>query len=182
MEAVVAVGLLTILTGFAVPMLSAARDDARARGAADYLASRLHSARIEALKRHANVAVRFEPATVPDGCAVYTDANGNGVRTAEIDAGIDTSIRQYEAVHAQFPGVALGLDNGVPDLEGDLGGDGVRVGRSRMVSFSPEGMSTSGTIYVLGRGRRQYAVRVLGPTGRVRVFEYVSPSGQWRPR
>ena len=50
--------------------------------------------------------------------------------------------------------------------------DPIRVGRSRMLSFSPTGTSSSGTVYVRGRGAHQLAVRVLGGTGRIRLYDF----------
>jgi hypothetical protein len=43
---------------------------------------------------------------------------------------------------------------------------------------SPDGTATSGTLYVQG-SRAQYAVRVLGATGRTRVLKYERGSGAW---
>jgi hypothetical protein len=45
--------------------------------------------------------------------------------------------------------------------------------------MNPNGSSSSGTVYVHGRQRSQYAVRVLGATGRVRVLKFVEASRQW---
>lgn len=182
-ETLAASAILSVLAGAAVPSLVAARDEARARSAGDHLAALLHATRMEALKRHAHVALRFEPAAAPEGCAMYEDGNGNGVRTSDIEAGDDRRIRPYTALDALFPGVRFGLEPGVPGIDGgESAGDGVRIGRSRLASFSPEGTSTSGTVYLAGRGHRQLAVRILGATGRVRVFEFAWPSGPWRAR
>jgi type II secretory pathway pseudopilin PulG len=183
-ETLIAVGLLLIIAGMGTPLLLSARDDARARSAADHLASLFHLARMEALKRHVNVALRFSGDGAQPGYALYADGNGNGVRTVDIESGADRSIRSIEHLGNQFPGVGIQLDQGVPDLDGEAWtrSDGVRVGASRMVSFSPVGTSTSGSIYVLGRRQRQFAVRVLGPMGRIRTFEYAQAAGRWRTR
>ena len=47
--------------------------------------------------------------------------------------------------------------------------------------MSPDGSATSGTLYVQGR-RAQYAVRVLGATGRTRVLVYNPGMRQWTAR
>jgi hypothetical protein len=60
--------------------------------------------------------------------------------------------------------------------------DPIRVGRSRMLSFSPTGTSSTGTVYLRGRGRRQLAVRVLGVTGRIRALWFDFGAGRWQPR
>lgn len=183
-EIVVTLGILLVLAGFAVSTARAARDGARARGAAQHMASLLHLARMEALKRHAHVAIRFEPDATDFRYAVYADGNRNGVRALDIDAGVDRVIRPPERLSHHSPGVGFALDEGVAGIDAEDTGDtgAVRVGRSGMISFGPAGTSTSGTMYLLGRGSHQFAVRVLGPTGRVRLFEYRYGTGIWETR
>jgi hypothetical protein len=48
-----------------------------------------------------------------------------------------------------------------------------------LMSFTPTGTSSSRTLYVRGRDGSQYAVRVLGATGRTRVLRYVSATRAW---
>jgi hypothetical protein len=69
----------------------------------------------------------------------------------------------------------------VPDADGQPPGssDGVRLGVSKILSMNPDGTSSSGTLYLHGRDHSQYAVRVLGTTGRVRVLRYDSVQGKW---
>jgi hypothetical protein len=77
--------------------------------------------------------------------------------------------------------VALGILDGVPDADGQPanGPDGVRLGASKLLSMNPDGTASSGTLYLHGRGRTQYAVRVLGVTGRVRVLKFDFVKGKW---
>lgn len=183
LETTVVLAIVLLAAALSAPSVLSARDAARARGAADHLASLLHLTRIEALKRQANVAVRFEPEGEDFRFRMYADGNGNGVRTTDIEDGLDRPIRPGERLLHQFPGVRFALDAGVPLVDGEDGGtaEAVRVGRSRMLSFSPTGTSTSGTVYLLGRAGRQLAVRVLGPTGRIRIFEYHRADRVWGP-
>jgi hypothetical protein len=46
------------------------------------------------------------------------------------------------------------------------------------LSTAPNGSATGGTLYIHGR-KRQYAVRVLGATGRVRLFLYEMGARRW---
>jgi hypothetical protein len=50
---------------------------------------------------------------------------------------------------------------------------------SVLMSFTPIGTATSRTLYLRGRDASQYAVRVLGATGRTRVLRYVTATRQW---
>jgi len=76
---------------------------------------------------------------------------------------------------------SFGILGGVPDADGRPAGgaDGVRLGTSAILSMNGDGTATSGTLYVHGRQRTQYAVRVLGVTGRVRVLKFDFVTGRW---
>jgi hypothetical protein len=49
------------------------------------------------------------------------------------------------------------------------------------LSFGPSGGATSGTLYVRGAGAQQYAVRILGATGRSRVLRFDFLARRWLP-
>jgi len=184
-ELLLCLGLTVVVSGVAAPGLMAARDAVRADGATEYLSSLLHGTRMEALKRRAHVAVRFEDEADGYWMALYLDGDGNGVRSADIASGTDRLLRPRERLDHQYPDVSFGLAPGVPDVDGAPAGDNadpIRVGRSRMLSFGPLGTSSSGTVYLHGRGRRQAAVRVLGATGRVRSLRFDFALNQWVSR
>jgi prepilin-type N-terminal cleavage/methylation domain-containing protein len=184
-EVLACLAIAVIVAGAGTPALLAARDGARTTGALDYLAGQFHAARLEALKRHAYVAVRFEREGTDYQTAVYLDGNGNGVRAADIDAGVDIRIRGPERIADQYPGVSFGLAEGVAGIEAGETlepGEPIRFGRSAMVSFSPTGTSSSGTAYLVSNGHRQSAVRVLGVTGRVRTLTYNFEARRWQLR
>jgi type II secretory pathway pseudopilin PulG len=185
LELLVCLSLALVASAASAPVLLAARDGIRADGAADFLVSQLHGARMEALKRRAHVALRFEPDGDDYLLACYVDGNGNGVRAADITSGVDVLLRPRAPLRNQFAGVHFGFEDGVPDVDGTgtlENRDPIRVGRSRMLSFSPTGTSSSGTVYLHGRGRRQLAVRVLGGTGRIRSLGFDFGARTWQPR
>lgn len=159
---------------------------ARSMGAARYLASVLREARALAVTRSACVAVRVRTVATEDEIELFADGNGNGVRTADIQAGIDRSLRPAETLSTRFAGVRFGVAETVPGVDGepalDEGSDPLRVGSSGLVSFSPTGGASSGTLYVTSREGHQSAVRVLGATGRARVLEFERGSRIWRDR
>ena len=169
------------LVGIAVPLTTSAADDIRTAAAARFMATTIGSARIDAVKRSASVGLRFEDAGGDVLVSVHADGNGNGVRTVDIRSGLDRTIRAAERLGDRFPGTRFGLLPGITDLDGGSSTEGVRVGSARILSLSPAGGATSGTLYLHGR-RSQYAVRVLGATGRVRVFYYNPGARQWNSR
>jgi len=182
LELLVCVSLATLAVASGTPALLATREAVLADGAADYVARELHAARMEALKRCASVAIRFEADGDDFAMATYVDGNGNGVRAVDISSGEDQLMYPRRLLREQFAGVRFGFEPGVPDVDGgdtSSDPDPIRVGRSRMLSFSPTGTSSSGTVYLHGRGAHQLAVRVLGGTGRIRSHDFDFGSGRW---
>ena len=49
-----------------------------------------------------------------------------------------------------------------------------------MISFSPLGTSSSGTLYLAINEERMAAVKLFGPTGRIQQWEYDPEVNQWR--
>ena len=161
---------VAIVAAAAVPQLTAGVERTRAASAARYLAGRLAFARSQAVARSANVALLLSTDGGTFTSALYADGNGNGVRTRDISAGIDPLISQPVRFGDVFPGVILSLndpaDTSAPET-------------SALMSFTPTGTASSRTLYVRGRDGSQYAVRVLGATGRTRVLRYVPATHAW---
>ncbi|HXG56976.1 MAG TPA: prepilin-type N-terminal cleavage/methylation domain-containing protein [Vicinamibacterales bacterium] len=170
------------LAAIAVPLAGSTVEEIRTAAAARHVASRVAAARIDAVRRAATVALKFEEDGADYRFTSHLDLNGNGVRTAEIRRGVDATLTAAERLRDNYPGAVFGLLAGIPDLDGGQGNaDGVRVGSSNILSLSPNGSATSGTLYVHGR-RSQYAVRVFGATGRTRVFHYDTGANRWTSR
>jgi hypothetical protein len=148
--------------------------------AARYLEGRIMNARMTAIRRSTRVALKFEAVDDDYRYGEYWDGNGNGVRSAEIASGLDPEIAPAELLRSHFAGVTFGLHAGIADVDGDRSTttDGVRIGSSRILTLGPDGTATSGTLYVRGR-RGQFAVRILGATGRTRVLRLHPGTGQW---
>src|SRR4029453_17248646 len=105
------------------------------------------------------------------------------VRTAEVYSGVDRPIGAFERLGEKFPDVRFELAADVPDADGSpgTGTDGVRIGSARILTMGTDGTATSGTLYIRGR-RGQYAVRVLGVTGRTRMLQYLPGNRSWLSR
>jgi hypothetical protein len=160
-------------------------DRARAAAAARYVAARLANARFEAVKRSAFVAIRFTQDASGYWLRTYVDGNGNGVLSADIGTGIDPPISTPERLDYHFSGVTFGIQPNVTGLdpgEPFNSADPIQIGASTLLSFNPNGSSTPGTLFICGRRASQFAVRVLGTTGRTRVFRFSFEEGVWRSR
>jgi hypothetical protein len=156
-----------------VPQVLARVDRSRGQLAARFLGSRFALARTLAASRGAAIGLRFveEPGGV--SFAVYQDGNRNGVLTADILRSVDRQIEPPTRLFELFPGVQIGM------AAGATGSDPVQIGRSSILTFTPQGTATSGTIYLRGRDGTQWSVRVLGVTGRTRVLKLDVRTGDW---
>jgi hypothetical protein len=158
-------------------------DEHRTGAAARYLASRCRLARMEAVRRSAAVALRFQHDGGVVRYATVIDGNHNGVRTVEITRGVDRLLTEYERIDGLFPGVSFGFVNEAVPIGSDApDGDPLQIGRSEIVTFAPDGGATSGTLYLRGRSSVQFAVRVLGLTGRTRVLRFDVRTRSWSQR
>ena len=169
-----------VLVGISIPIGEDALDDMRTRAAARYVAGCIANSRLGAINRSRAIGLRFLAAAPDYQFAAFVDGNGNGVRTADILSGTDFALGISRQLGSDFRGVHFGLEIGIPDLDGvrNADADGVRIGTPRILTMSPDGTATSGTLYLRG-ARSQYAVRVLGATGRTRVLKYEPGSRSW---
>jgi hypothetical protein len=165
------IGLVLAIT---TPRVLAGLDHARSRAAARWLAQQCGLARLDAVSRGRYVAVHFVPERDDFAVQLVADGNRNGVRAADIEAGLDVPLSAPMRLVHGYAGVRVALDAAL-----GLGSDPIRLGGSRLLSFSPQGTASSGIVYVLGRDGTQLAVRVLGATGRARVLRYDAANGAW---
>lgn len=185
-EILIVAALLVTLVTVGLPQMLTGVDEYRTASAARYLAARCRLARMEAVRRSASVALRFQRDGALVRYAAFLDGNSNGVRTAEIARGVDRPVSAYEQISDLFPGVTFAIHEEIPAIgsasafSGDR--DALQIGRSRIMTFTPIGSATPGTIYLRGRGKVQYAVRVLGATGRTRVLKFDTGSRGWIDR
>lgn len=166
-------------TSMAVPQTTALTDAARVRQAAGFIGARARKARHDAVLHGTNAGLVFDLVGgrwLIRGCR---DGNGNGLRRQEIQSGTDPCDDGPFDIAEVFPGVAIDVD---PSLRGPGGeppsADPVRFGSANLASFSPVGTCTSGSLYLRSRNGTQYAIRILGGTGRLRVLKYERRS--WR--
>jgi Tfp pilus assembly protein FimT len=170
------------VAAIAIPTLHASRDRDSVRMAAQYLGQRMQAARLEALKRNVVVSFRFDPDEL-GRFGVYADGDGDGVLQRDIDAGTDQRLAPDARITDNFADVAFALDANLPDPDGGAslmaGSDPIRIGSSNLLSFSPLGSATSGTIYLAGRGGQQACVRIVGSTGRLRILWFDAARRRW---
>ena len=168
-----AAATLCVLMAAALPQTMSTVNRSRGLAAARYLAARMALARAQAVGRSTTVALYLREE--PNGISIRTiqDGNRNGVRTRDIDLQIDRTTEEAVTLSALFPGVEIGLTPQVPV------DDAVQLGGTDILSFTPHGTATSGSVYVRGRDGTQWVVRILGVTARSRVLRYVPATREW---
>jgi type II secretory pathway pseudopilin PulG len=169
------------LAAVAIPTSTTTIDEFRARSAARHVAQRIARLRADAVKRSSFVGLRFVATGTDYSYATYVDGNNNGIRTAEIAAGVDPQVNGPEMLAWNFPGIRFGIAVGIPDADNHPVStqDGVRIGSARILSMNPDGSATPGTLYIVSPKGAQYAVRVLGATARTRVLKFDRASNRW---
>ena len=131
------------------------------------------------------VALRVDLGATDASLQLFVDGNGNGVLTRDIETGVDPPIGPADSIAAHASGVTLRLNQRVLDAGGstwlEAGSDPLRIGSTSLISCSPTGSLTGGTLYIGAARGPQLAVRITGSTGRLRVLHYDPTSAQWRP-
>jgi type II secretory pathway pseudopilin PulG len=184
-DVVAATAVVVIMTAIAVPVVGGSMERERTLVGAQFLAGQLQRARLAALRRAASVAVRIDIVDDRTGLRLYVDGNGNGVLQKDIDKGVDLPLSPVHWIDEHARGVSLRINQEILDAGGSgtlaTGDDPLRIGNSALLTFSPLGSATSGTLYVAAQHGPQMAIRVFGATGRVRVLIFDAQTRQWQP-
>jgi prepilin-type N-terminal cleavage/methylation domain-containing protein len=180
-ELMFVVAAIAMVSSAAVPGLWHATSRYRTAGAVRFITAALQQARADAVARGVTVALRFT--ATPEGIrfATYVDGNRNGISTIEILNGVDPLMMAAQGL-GDFGGADFGVWPGIaaPDGAPLLDADPIRVGGSNLVSFTPNGTATAGSLYVRGPGGLQYAVRIHGDTGKTQILRYARGERTWQ--
>ncbi len=153
--------------------------------AARELAAELARLRSEAITTGHIVALRLTWSSGRYSYAFFVDGDGDGVRADDIAAGRDPSVGGSRDLPSRYEGVDFGLiDAAIPEVPPGTGAlapfaDPVRFGRSDIISFSPRGTSSSGTLYVSDGRLAVAAVVLYGGTGRLRTWRFDRDLWRW---
>lgn len=187
--------LLELLFAFAIaallihlgtpPLLEWTRAQ-RVRAAASEVVSAMQLARLYAVRHQANVALKFRTDDEGDVTfAIYRDADGDGVRNADIDTGVDPLVRRSRPLAHFGGGVRFGFPPGLVPRDPGSGrpmnrlDDPIRFNRTDLASFTVLGQSTPGSVYLTDGHRQLAAVRVDYRVGKMRVLVYDPVEEVW---
>lgn len=183
LELLLMVALAALVSSAGLGALRHQRTERAGREAARLLMHELQAVAYDARLSATDMAVVLEqPETGHATLQVLTDGNGNGVKVADVAAGIDRPVGAARLAFAE--GTArLAIARQVPttDHGGMLtaGSAPVRFGIAPYISFSPRGTGSSGSIHISGPDGAPYAIRVLGSTGRLRLLCLNDQAFRW---
>lgn len=182
-EIVLVLALVLVVAAAGLEALRALKTRQAGQAAARVL---LHDLQEVALRARTTGLARGVRLTMGGGQALweeFEDGNANGIRIAEIDAGIDPASGPPRPAFRNA-GASLAIVKVVPttDHAGVLaaGTPPVRFGVSPLIVFTPRRTASSGSLYVAGDDARQYAIRVLGTTQRWRLLCLDEQAFLWR--
>lgn len=187
LELVVTVAVLALAATLAAPPLLRASSGLVTRLAAEEVAVTLEHARAFAIRHSMKVGLKFHVAA--DGAvswALYRDGDGDGVRTADIDAGVDprlTPVRSLvhfgRTARLGFPRGEAPRDPSDPRRKLDRLDDPIRFNRSDIASFSPLDGATPGSVYVTDGVHHLWVVRLNNRTARVHLLRWNGAERRW---
>jgi Tfp pilus assembly protein FimT len=175
LELALTLGLIATVFGVGIPRGWKLTEEYKLRGASLYMRSLMRQVRAKAAAENRYAGIVFDEVEGDPVLAVHLDGNGNGIRRREVLSGVDRRIGDPSRLSETFSGIRFGK----PPLGSDAGFPGLRIGRSHILSFSPLGQSTSGTLFLSNRFGSVHAVILFGATGRVRVQRFLH--GRWEP-
>lgn len=185
-ELVAVLGIASLVLVVALPAAAYVRDRGRAAAGARYMATRFQAERWKSVAQRNARGLAFERAASGWVFRVVEDGNGNGLRTSEIRRGVDRVVSGPHRLEELVEGVRPGFPPGgpfpkIPPERGLISDtdDPVQFGASDVVSFTPIGSSSSGTLYLTDGREALYGVVLFGPTVRVRVWRYDPRTGRW---
>ncbi len=171
---------------FAMPSLAHLRDGGRAAAGARCMVSTFRALRSKSVTLRRARGLLFEQTS--DGWIWWEveDGNGNDLRVAEVRSGVDPIRSGPHRLGELVEHAALGFPPtpAIPRLPPRTGvideRDGpIQFGKSDLVSFTPLGSASSGTLYVTDGRMGLHAVVLYGPTAKIRVWRYDAGRRRW---
>lgn len=187
LELVIVVALVGLATEMACDALIRAARRAALRTAALRLEHIMQNVRREAMATTAMRGMRFSRTAHGWQYAVYEDTDGDGVLNADILAGTELLIEGPFPLTDQLSIATIGVPE--PPVEHPDTGDpfapdakAINFNQSSICSFSQNGDSTPGTIYLVNGNKGEAAmVRASGEGGRIRTLFYGYRGDRWEP-
>lgn len=186
-EWIVILAILGLVASLTLPDLFRLTRSLRVDLATRELQGVLRLARSRAIRQNTKVGIKFRSDDQGRySFTLYRDGDGDGVRSRDIDQGVDPPLsppRQLvhlgQQVRLGFPAGPAPRDPGNPSRRLTRLEDPIRFNRSDIASFNHLGASTPGSLYVTDGLHFLSVVRVFGRTGKVKIMRYDVVTETW---
>ena len=180
MEGLAALALCSMVAVVTAGVFGRMTQQSSTRALATTFQALLAEATTRAVMERDTVSIVFEEDE--QGCygRLYRDGDFDGVNREDIASGVDRPISAAIYLRAGFAFAGLPPAVRTDPLGDPIGGsDGARFGRGDILSFTPLGNATPGSLYLRDlSGQEAWAFRVAGLGGRVRTFHWLK--GHWK--
>jgi prepilin-type N-terminal cleavage/methylation domain-containing protein len=185
-ELLTVVGIIGVIAGITLPAFSTYRRHNSILVAANEFRGIFRLVRSRAIAKGRHAGVKFVKVNSTWTYSLYDDGNGDGIRNADINKGIDRKWAGPFVVGRESALAKVALPPYViRDPDGDLlhpTDSAVQFGNSTICSFAPVGNGTPGSIYLVDGSGEIYCVRVYGSLGKVRMLRYNGGRRKWEER
>ncbi len=186
LELLVVLAIMAVLAAASAPSFLRLSRSLRLSMAANELVGVLRLARSSAIQNSCNIGVKFRVDNRGRvGFALYRDGDGDGVRTVDIESGVDPEVAPGRTLAHLGGHVRFGFPAGVVPRDPSNPGrklkrleDPIRFNRSDIAAFNSLGGSTPGSLYITD-GRKLLVVRLFGRTGKVKIMRYDEGAATW---
>jgi len=184
-DALTSLAVFATVTLIAIPPMDSLQRQAALDSAARNVATLMVRGRALAVVRGRATALVFERHADGWHCFLASDGDGDGVHRDDIRRGRDTidgEVLQLSTGGAG-PGILPGITVPDPSGRGRLRGDPddpIRAGRGNIVTLSPAGTATPGSIYFSDGRSYMRVVRIYGATARIRQMIWRPGWREWK--
>jgi prepilin-type N-terminal cleavage/methylation domain-containing protein len=183
-EVLTTLAILSVAAGLSASAAHTLAGMTSLRAASNEIASVFGQARARAVHRSIYSGVKWVAKDGDLTLEIHDDGDGDGVRTDDIESGVDPLVFGPLSVKSRWPKVTVGFIPGFTarDPKGNPAGDlsdPIRFGRSDIASFSPFGDCSPGSVWLGDAKSRQSLVRLTPGTAAVTVWEWAAARRTW---
>jgi len=177
-ELMVAIAILLILAGVAIPAFSVWLPNYKLKGAATDLYSNFQTAKMGAVRSNSTWALVFDDGVTPGRYYICSDDGGDGWDGPAAMGGNDTLEKTVD-MSVYEKDADFGHGNAVKDITDDAFGPNITY-TSNVALFGPRGTANKlGYVYICNRKGIAYGVGTPSPAGVVILRKYKEGSAKW---
>lgn len=187
LELLAVITIAVLMISISVPYIAGMVSRGKIRAATREIVALFRGARYEAVSKGTHIGFEFQKKEDGYHFRKFQDGNSNGIRKKDIEEGKEILLDGPRQIKDRYGNIDFSILKGkpvrkIPPSKGILNNpdDPIKFGKSDIVSFSPSGHSSSGSIYISDEMQNMMAVVIFGPTVRVRVWNYDYANNRWR--